>query len=558
MPGLSWQGSQFHLALLPPGVNPPPANTLTSDPPGSITPANYTLYPGVEYHTGPTYAWYRIPNPAPGIWRLLPVGANSAPLPAVPEPVISSLYAVTDVVMDVAFAKSTYAIGEAVGFQVSLAEGGSVTGEHTIGGGSINNAAVTATVSLPASPVQQHITLTPLGNGLYAGSFTNTQQAGTYRFDVDAQGTTPIGGVTFVRQNTQSVFVTPPPSAVLFAINSMTLLDSVQCASGSIIVNSQGSGTLLAPGYDLLVGKGVTDPAQYSLKASRIRILAGAKIGGDVIYKTTLTNDGTIAGQTKATLTVPVVSPLPPFESAVVGTQNVTVGKGKQLSLAPGRYRDLDVGDGGTLTLSAGGVYEFRTVHVGTGSSLLAVGAVHIRIAIWFATESRATIGAAPGSGLTASDIVFYSGATDQQCPLLNAVFIGVDGVIKANIYSPNGTLLVCDRSQLTGSFIAKYAGIGRRVRLSLATSFPQLAKQNDASEAETVAGDIPEKFALDENYPNPFNPSTVINYQLTEPGEVSLSVYNMLGQEVRTLVSGPQSAGRAPVRWGMGTATRV
>jgi hypothetical protein len=59
-----------------------------------------------------------------------------------------------------------------------------------------------------------------------------------------------------------------------------------------------------------------------------------------------------------------------------------------------------------------------------------------------------------------------------------------------------------------------------------------------------------PTEFALLQNFPNPFNPETTIQYNLSESADVSLHIYNVVGQVVRTLVAERQPAGRYRVQW--------
>ena len=56
--------------------------------------------------------------------------------------------------------------------------------------------------------------------------------------------------------------------------------------------------------------------------------------------------------------------------------------------------------------------------------------------------------------------------------------------------------------------------------------------------------------FTLSQNYPNPFNPSTIINYSVAKPQNISLIIYDILGQEVKTLFSGYSSQGNFSVSW--------
>ena len=87
-----------------------------------------------------------------------------------------------------------------------------------------------------------------------------------------------------------------------------------------------------------------------------------------------------------------------------------------------------------------------------------------------------------------------------------------------------------------TGGFAMSLAGFDR---LS-----PQLGRSG-----------LPEGFVLGPNYPNPFNPATVIPYELAAGAHVRLEVFNLLGQRVATLVDGYQAAGSHRAVW---TATNA
>lgn len=60
----------------------------------------------------------------------------------------------------------------------------------------------------------------------------------------------------------------------------------------------------------------------------------------------------------------------------------------------------------------------------------------------------------------------------------------------------------------------------------------------------------LPDRTALSQNMPNPFNPSTTIEYQISEAGQVRLAIYNLLGQEVRVLVDARTEAGHYTANW--------
>lgn len=65
--------------------------------------------------------------------------------------------------------------------------------------------------------------------------------------------------------------------------------------------------------------------------------------------------------------------------------------------------------------------------------------------------------------------------------------------------------------------------------------------------------GDLPKEFALHTNYPNPFNPTTLLPFDVPRTGRVEIVIYNMMGQEVARPVSGQYSAGRYQINFNAG-----
>ncbi|MCP4705881.1 MAG: T9SS type A sorting domain-containing protein [candidate division Zixibacteria bacterium] len=60
----------------------------------------------------------------------------------------------------------------------------------------------------------------------------------------------------------------------------------------------------------------------------------------------------------------------------------------------------------------------------------------------------------------------------------------------------------------------------------------------------------LPESYSLSQNYPNPFNPTTVISYSIPKRSDVSISIINLLGQKIKTIVNENQTAGKHTVNW--------
>ena len=102
-------------------------------------------------------------------------------------------------------------------------------------------------------------------------------------------------------------------------------------------------------------------------------------------------------------------------------------------------------------------------------------------------------------------------------------------------------------------------------IRLSISRAeicVPQSGQEKGGAGPDGLS--LPGKYALLANYPNPFNPSTTLQFELPQGDKVSLIVYDLTGREIRSLISSELPAGRHRVVWngrdgrGHGVATGV
>jgi len=348
---------------------------------------------------------------------------------------------------------------------------------------------------------------------------------------------------------------------VLLASNSVKLEGMAAIRSGNIVVNNNGPGIELVPGFELSVGPLSTIAAGYTVEANRIQVMKQATVGSAVQYNQ-LVNRGVITGALTPVLPLPVYDSLPKFTTGPVGTTDVTVLIAKTKTLAPGKYRDITVMAGGKLVLQ-GGVYNVRNVSLGLSGNISYKARSEVRVQQRLVTCLGARIAPSPdlpkGSTIGASSMMFYvggiNGKTGKPDEQPSAVDIGGNNSIQANFYAGNGTIRFGPLVQATGSFIARDVLVGLGGVLNFDSYLKKFGSSLPKMETGEFAEDeIPAEFDLAQNYPNPFNPSTTIQFDIsksmTAGVRVRITIYNIIGQTVKEIVNEEMTPGRYAVVW--------
>jgi hypothetical protein len=151
------------------------------------------------------------------------------------------------------------------------------------------------------------------------------------------------------------------------------------------------------------------------------------------------------------------------------------------------------------------------------------------------------------------TDTVPVSSITSDPGGLVTSGFFGFsDGYFNSDNIVPGRGYWV-KASQAGKLILSSYPGISpaARIRISDGAENPPPPPGPYSGNSEPA---VPSEFALYQNHPNPFNPSTTIGFDLPREAWVSVRIFSVLGQEVATMVNGPMVAGRHEVRWDAGT----
>jgi hypothetical protein len=281
--------------------------------------------------------------------------------------------------------------------------------------------------------------------------------------------------------------------------------------AGSLISNIPASAVTGDIGLSPAAGSGITGFGAMEITGKVYTVDATGPVGSitAAALLTAAKGDLTIAyNDAAARVPVPVGNFLNP------GTGNIG-----GLTLVPGLYKFTSgasiTGSDVTLSGSATDVWIFQiaaALNVGTGVKVILAG------------------GAKAGN-------IFWQVGTSAT--------LGTTSVFKGTILAAQSITL------MTGASLE-----GRALASNAAVTLASNVITKPSAVSTVLPGSMPQKFSLEQNFPNPFNPSTTIQYSLEKASPVSLTVYDLIGGEVATLVSGNQEAGTHTIQFNSNLGT--
>ncbi len=296
---------------------------------------------------------------------------------------------------------------------------------------------------------------------------------------------------------------------------------------------------------DIYIWKGYPSTIHGNLIAlDRVRIHKNNTIVGNVYAGSSITVYGssTITGRTVEDTLMPPFFMLEP--SFTGGTTDINIPYGDTLTLPPGQYHKVHVNKYATIILQSGTYYvdEFvveKYAHVNVNISN---GKVYLNIARKLKVRNYSEFTINPvGPDYTRQFRIAVAGE--------GKIKFGRGCTFRGELHAPKKYIRIKRNFKMKGVIRAYSMKIGRFAILYHHDA-PYTLPKMDISDTPTEELALPLHFDLEQNFPNPFNPSTTITYSLPTGCQVKLQVFDILGQEVATLVDKHIEAGIHKVTW--------
>jgi hypothetical protein len=232
------------------------------------------------------------------------------------------------------------------------------------------------------------------------------------------------------------------------------------------------------------------------------------------------------------------------------GGANVTVNTYGRRNLEPGSYGEIKVGNGAVLLLrhnGANGKYFFKKLELKEKAVLaidVANGPVTIHVVDKLSFDKNTAVKIAPSGDNGSAQVAFYC---------LRDVAVEEGAKTLGSVVAPRNKVELKKRVLFKGSITAREIVVGEYATVLSHQATTSLTKESfseapEAGEAQPAAAIT--SFELAQNYPNPFNPSTAILFVIPQATQVTLKIYDVRGQLVKTLVDRMLADGRHQVIW--------
>lgn len=292
---------------------------------------------------------------------------------------------------------------------------------------------------------------------------------------------------------------------------------------------------------------------------NEIEIHRQSMIDGDATAPVFDYKGGASASNITGTATVDAVDmiDLPAIAAFSTGSEAVEVKKDETSDLDPGAYAGVKVRDDATLNLAhdgSSGDYYFASLELGKRATLnvdASLGEVNIYVDGKLSFIRHAVFNAFDGAN-PSEKVTIWSSDDGSIKVRDNVVFNG------CNLIAPDAEVRFQKRSFFKGAVCARAVDVQKTAVVvnhqSLMTPAEASARAWAIYKEDLNAGEgssaLPDGYELSQNFPNPFNPTTTIRFALPEDATVSLRIYNIHGQLVRTLANGSFSAGSHNFTW--------